>query len=147
MTGLRVAAVVGDGEVDLLLDGGGFIHQHLADRQPLDLHPQDLGGELLGLVRVLGQLDAAGLAAPADQHLRFDDNAATQFFGDCLGLGCGGRHPPLGDRYAILGKDLFGLIFVQFHVSFLVQARLQADYITRISANSRGQCALIRRCD
>ena len=76
--------------------------------------------ELFSLNRVFGELDAAGLASTADQHLRFNNNAATQLFGNCFCLACGSRYASLRDRNAISGKDLFGLIFMQFHAISLV---------------------------
>ena len=70
---------------------------------------------MLGLVRVLGDFDAASLAASAHQHLGFNNNAAAEFLGDLSRRFCGSRDPSLGDGNAILGKNLFGLVFVEFH--------------------------------
>ena len=62
-------AVVGDGEINFVFDGGGFIHQYFADRQSLDVHGQDLLCQLLRFIRVLGYFHTAGFATPAYQYL------------------------------------------------------------------------------
>jgi hypothetical protein len=85
-----------------LVDGGGFVHEHLADGQALDLHAKNLGGELFGFLRVLGEFHPARLAASTDEHLRFNNNAATELFCDLSCFACGCRHPPLGDRDSVL---------------------------------------------
>ena len=79
-----------------------------------------MGRELFGLRGIFCKFYAAGFAATTHKHLGFNNNAATQFFGNCLCLVCGGRHTSLRDRYTISGKDLFGLIFVEFHAMSLV---------------------------
>ena len=56
-------------QVDLLGDVGRRVDQHLAHLEPLDGHAQNGVGVLLGFVERPGKLDAACLAAPADQHL------------------------------------------------------------------------------
>ena len=68
-----VRAVQQVGEVVLLDDVGGLGDHHLVDRVALDVHAEDVGRPGLRLVGVRGQLDAAGLAAAADLHLRLDD--------------------------------------------------------------------------
>ncbi len=59
-------------QVELLDDVGGRRDQDLADRDALDVHAQDGAGDQLGLLGEPGQLDAAGLASAADQHLGLD---------------------------------------------------------------------------
>jgi hypothetical protein len=51
-----------------------------------DVHAQDPLGLLAGLGRVLGQLDAAGLAAAADLHLGLDHHRAADLGRGRLGL-------------------------------------------------------------
>ena len=61
-----------DRQVELRRDRRGLLDEHLQDRDPLgrrlrrpEPHPEDLPGGRLGRRRVVGQLDAAGLAAAA----------------------------------------------------------------------------------
>ena len=68
------AAVERDREVVLLRDVGGLLDPELADDVAVDVEPEDLARLLLGVGRILGELDAAGLAAAAGQHLRLDDD-------------------------------------------------------------------------
>src|SRR5690625_682052 len=66
-----------DGEVDRGRDGRARAdHDPLGD-VPLDVEAQDLLSTLCGLVRVVRELDSAGLAAAADLHLRLDDDRAA----------------------------------------------------------------------
>ena len=126
------SAIVGDRKIDLMLDGRCFVHQHLADRQALDVHRQDLTGKLSGFMGILGDLYAPCLAAPPDQYLRFNNNAATQFLGDMFRLFCGSRYPPLGDWNSIFRKNGFRLVLMKFHVSSLVVQMFEhGDYTTR----------------
>ena len=72
---------------------------------------EDRVGCGLGLVAVLGDLDAAGLAAAADQHLRLDDARVA----DLLGRLDGGLDV-MGDlaarhRDAVAREELLALIF------------------------------------
>ena len=99
---LLCGAVIGDGEIDFLIDGRGFVHKHFADGQAFDLHAQDLRGELFGFGGIFGNLYAACLAASAHQHLRFNNNAATQLFCNLSCFLSGSRNPSLWDRDAIL---------------------------------------------
>ena len=68
----------------------------------LDVQAEDVPGVGAHLVGVLGELDAAGLAAPADLHLRLDDDGIPDAVGGgdrvVDGLdGLAGRH---GDAVA-----------------------------------------------
>ena len=76
-------------------DREAFFHQHArhdAAFRPglvrLERHADQVAGDALGLVGVLGQLDAAALAAAAGVNLRLDDDrAAAEALGDLGGLG------------------------------------------------------------
>ena len=46
-----------------------------------DVEPEDLVGRALGVAGVVGELDPAGLAAAAGQHLRLDDDLAAELLG------------------------------------------------------------------
>ena len=70
---LTVGPVEQEGEVVLLLRGRRRGDEHPLDGQALDLHAQDVGRVLEGLVGGLGELDAAGLAAAARLDLGLDD--------------------------------------------------------------------------
>jgi hypothetical protein len=64
---------------------------------PVDLELQDVGRVLLGLVGRVGELHAAGLHAPAGEHLGLDDGRAADALGDLPGLGGVGREAVVGD--------------------------------------------------
>ena len=109
---LAGVAVQNSPQVDFGANVGGFVHQHLLHRQPLDVHAENLAGHLLGLIRCLRQLDAAGLAPSAHQHLALDDDRLADLFSDHLRLGRRGRDIAFGDGHAILGENPFRLVFV-----------------------------------
>ena len=80
-------------------------------------HPVDLIGELVGLGRVRGELDAAAFASPARVYLRFDDNgAAAEPLGNAFRIGRVHHGLARRHRHAVLRKNLFGLILVNFHM-------------------------------
>src|SRR3989440_2802066 len=82
---------------------------------------QDLGGVRRGLVRVRGELHAAGLAPPAGVYLGFDDDAAAaEAQGDRASLG--GRRGDLPGRHrdAPPPQDVARLVFVEVHTQSLV---------------------------
>ena len=64
----------------------------------------------------VGDLDAAGLAAAAGQHLRLDDDAAAA---ERLGAGSSlfgrVRDAALAGRDAVAGEELLALMFVEIH--------------------------------
>ena len=114
--------VDGDGEVDLLVDVDRFLDKDGVHRQALRArlvgdhrHPDDLRRDLLRLGGVVGDLDAAGLAARAGVRLRLDDDLAAQLLRDGLGLVRGGSDAALRDRHAEAREDLFCLVLVEFH--------------------------------
>ena len=74
-----------------------------------------LPGVLLDLGAVLGQLDAARLAAPADQDLGLDDHRVAELLGRLDGLGDGRRRPSVGHGNAVLLEELLALIFEEVH--------------------------------
>ena len=74
---VAVGPVDEEGEVVLLGDVGRRGDQHPVDGVALDVHAEDLAGLGDRVLRVLGQLDAAGLAAAADLDLRLDDHPAS----------------------------------------------------------------------
>ena len=53
---------------------------------PADVHAQDRLGVGLGFLGRRGELDPAGLAAAADEHLGLDDDLAAQLLGRRAGF-------------------------------------------------------------
>ena len=88
---------------------------HLVDREAADVHAEDRARVRLGLLAVGGDLDAAGLAAAADQDLRLDDAGIAELVGggDRLLDRGGGR--ALGHRHAVAREQLLALIFEEVH--------------------------------
>ena len=62
-------------------DVRGVLDPQRAHACALDVHPEDVAGVLARLGLVGGELHAAGLAAPADQHLRLDDDRVADLVG------------------------------------------------------------------
>jgi hypothetical protein len=85
------------------------------DDVALDVHAEDRRGVRLGLLAVVGDLDAAGLAAPTDLHLRLDDARVADLVGGGDGLLDRGGRRAGGDRHAVAGKQLLALIFEKIH--------------------------------
>ena len=65
------------------------------------------------LVGVVGQLDAAGLAAAADLHLRLDHDRVADALGGGDGVVDRGDGLAGADRDAVAGEELLALVFVQ----------------------------------
>ena len=76
--------------------------QTLLDDVAADVEPEDVAGLLLGVRRVVGELDAARLAAPAGQHLGLDDDLPAELLGCRARLLGRRREPSLRDRDAEL---------------------------------------------
>ena len=106
------AAVEDGAQIDFGADVSGLVHQDFLHGQPFDVHAEDLCGHFLGLIRRAGQLDAAGLAAPPDQHLTLDDDRLADLFSDGARFGRRGCDFPVGDGHAISGEDSLRLVFV-----------------------------------
>ena len=104
-------AVEDDRRVVLRGDVGGRLHPHLVDGEAADVHADDVRGVLLGLVAVLGDLDAAGLAAAADLHLRLDHARVADLLGGRDGLADRGRGLARGDRDTVASEQLLALVF------------------------------------
>ena len=82
---------------------------------PLMSMPRMLGGVLECLVRGLGDLDAAGLAAASDLHLSLDDNYAANFLSSCLGFFWGVRNDSSQHGYSVCLEEIARLVFKQVH--------------------------------
>ena len=66
---------------------------------------------LLGLFAVLSHLDAAGLPAAADLHLRLDDAGISDLVSRRDGLLDGGRGSAAGHWDPVAGEQLLALVF------------------------------------
>ena len=66
--------------------------------------------------RVLGELDAARLAAAADLDLGLDHDRVAELLGGLDGLLHGGRVAPVRHGHAVLGEELLALVFEKVHV-------------------------------
>ena len=96
--------VVRHAEVVLLRDrrlrlDGDADGELVADRQL-----QDLGGGARGLFRRIGELHAAGLHAPAGEHLRLEDDGRVQFSRELPGLLGRARGAAVGQRDALFAR-------------------------------------------
>ena len=69
---------------------------------------------LAGLVLVCGELDAAGLAAAADQHLCLDDDGVSDLRGGD-GVLDGRDGVAVRDVEAVSREELLALVFEQVH--------------------------------
>jgi hypothetical protein len=81
------------------------------DGEAADVHAENGVRVLLGLRAVVGELDPAGLAASADQHLSLDHDGISERVGSLDGLLHGGCGTALRNRDAVLGEKLLSLIF------------------------------------
>ena len=105
--------VVLGGDVDRLGD------EHRVHGVALDVHAQDLTGLVVGLVRAVGQLDAAGLTTAARLDLGLDHDQRMALGGE-LGRGLARLFRRAGDLSglhgdAVLGEQLLRLILKQVH--------------------------------
>ena len=103
------------GEVVLLGDVAGLGHHHLVGDVPLDVQPEDVLGARLGVLGVVGELDAAGLAAAAHLHLRLDDDGRGDLARDRLRL-LGRLGDAAGEHgHAVRGQQVTGLVLEEIH--------------------------------
>ena len=72
-------------------------------------------GLLLGVGRVLGELDPARLPAPAGQHLSLDDDLPAELLRSRPRLRGRRRKASLRDRDAELPEELLALVLVEVH--------------------------------
>ena len=109
------AAVEGEAGVVLTGDVRGVLDPQPLDHVALDVEPEDVAGVGADLVGVVGQLDAAGLAAAPHLDLGLDHHRVARRLrlGDGLVHGVG--HPALGDGDAEAGEVLLTLVFEEIH--------------------------------
>ena len=115
-----VGPVEQDREVVLLGDLRALGDHHGAHRVALDVHAEDLAGELLGLLGGLGDLDTTSLATTTDLDLRLHDGHAAALGADLLGgrsgLLRGGGDGTGEHRNAVRLEHVSSLVFEQIHV-------------------------------
>ena len=99
-------------------------------------------GEPLRLVGILRELDAAGLAAPARQHLRLDHHGAAELLGGRTGLGRGQGDAAGRDGDAVAGEQLLALVLIEIHGSRIAAASMRRHRRTPARQLS-GRCTLV----
>ena len=83
----------------------------------LDIHAEDGFGAAQNLFGRLRQFDASGLAPPADVDLSLNhDRVTPQPLGDFDGLFGRLGNLAAGGCNTAAAQDLFGLVFVDFHL-------------------------------
>ncbi len=108
-------AVEDDRRVVLGRDLRRALDPQLVDGQPADVHPEDRAGVLRGLGAVVGDLDPAELAAPADLDLCLDRARIADRLGGGDGLLDGPRRLPGRDRNTVAREQLLALVLEQIH--------------------------------
>ena len=103
--------------VVLLGDVGRVLDPDAVHDMALDVHAEDVAGMQPNLVGVVGELDPARLAPPADLHLGLDDDGVLGGIGCGHGLVDGVGGAAGGDRDAIAGEVLLALVLEQIHVN------------------------------
>ena len=102
-------------EVELLRDAGAAGDHHAADDVALDVETEDRLRGRLRLIRVLRDLDAAGLAAASDLDLGLDDHHAAELLGCCAHLLRSIRDDARKNRNPVLFEQVSGLVLVKIH--------------------------------
>jgi hypothetical protein len=82
----------------------------------LDVHAEDVARVLADLGLVVGELDAARLAATTDLHLRLDDDGIPGLVGLLHRLVDGVGGPARAHRNVVTGEVLLALVFEEVHV-------------------------------
>ena len=107
--------VVRHAEVVLLRDRGLRLDGDADGKLVADRQLQDLGGGLGCLLGRVGELHAAGLHAPAGEHLRLEDDGRVQFSRKLPGLLGRARGAAVGQGDAHLREEELALEFVEAH--------------------------------
>jgi hypothetical protein len=104
-------AVEDDRGVVLGVDVRRLLDPEVMHGEAADVHPEDRLGMGAGLLGVLGDLDPARLAAPADSDLRLDHARIADLLGRRDGVVHGRRVLAAGDRHVVPGEELLALVF------------------------------------
>ncbi len=81
----------------------------------LDVHPEDVARVLAGLALVGRELDPAGLAPTADQHLCLDHHRVADLARRAHGVLDGAHGLAGGDPQSVAGEQLLALVLQQVH--------------------------------
>src|SRR5208337_1545359 len=111
-----------DAHVIFVLDIEPLFDEHPLDRHSLNCGAEELAGGLDNRIAV-GHQDTAGLSPPPDIHLCLDDDVSGDLVHmeeDLLVLAC---KDTFGYPDPFLCKELFSLVFQQFHDDFSPPAR------------------------
>ena len=82
---------------------------------PSDVETEDLRRLRSASAGIGRELDAAGLAASAGQHLRLDDDRAAELFGRSARLGGRRAKAAVRNRDPEAPKELLPLVLVEIH--------------------------------
>ena len=108
-------AVEGEAGVVLLGDVGRELDPDDLDGVALDVHAEDVPGVGAHLVGVVGELDAAGLAAAAHLHLGLHHHRVADALGGGDGVVDGGDGLAGADRDPVAREELLALVLVEVH--------------------------------
>src|SRR5690606_3231863 len=111
-----------DAEVKLLRDVGGLLHQHPRDPVAAHVHAEDALSLPEPALRIVGQLNAAGLAPAPDAHLGLGLYPAADLLCNRARLfrrSCDAAHR---HRDPGLGEDGLRLAFDQLHLAVYLLA-------------------------
>ena len=134
------AAVERDGEVVLSLDVRRLLDPELADDVAVDVEPEDVACLRLGVGGIVGELDAAGLAAAAGEHLRLDDDGAAELLGRLARLLRRRREPAVRDRDPDAPEEILALVLVKVHRRRTLTARRRWTAQFSAVARSTDRC-------
>ena len=85
------------------------------DLEAPNVHPDDRLRVLQRLVAIVGDLDAAGLAALADPHLGLDHARIADLLGGLDRRLDSVSRAAIGHGHAVFGEELLSLIFEEIH--------------------------------
>ena len=134
------AAVERDREVVLLRDVGGLLDPELPHDVAVDVEAEDVAGLRLGVGGIVGELDAARLAAAAGQNLSLDDDRPAELLGRGARLFGRRREPALRDGDAEAREELLALVLVEIHrrgTRILRRRADDADHLTGLHRLAR----------
>ena len=134
---LALGPVQGDAQIEFPVDITGLLHQDLLHLLAIgtglvrdQVHADDLGGHVPGLLRIECHLDAPPLAAAPGVYLGLDHHPTSQIRSDVAGFLWRASHLSPGHGYLVLAEQFFGLILVYFHArrAFLNRYRNVKEY-------------------
>src|SRR5207248_521906 len=115
-----------DREVVLLGNVGRLLDPEPANDVTTNVEAEDVARLRLRVGGIVGELDAAGLAASTREHLCLDDDRAAQLFCSGARLFRGRREASFRHRDAEALEQLFALVLVEVHGRARVYSRAAA---------------------